>query len=410
MVLAAPVATADIRVATIERLLAIPATDRAASLNEAAQLLVETFAAEKLDVFLLDACTQTLIAEGTSDTPMGREQVRLGLNRLPLANGGGAVGVFETGRPRLTRHADQEGELPGLVDGLGMRSEIIAPIEIGGVRRGVILASSKTPEYFAEEHLQFLSTVASWVGLVAERAELSEQLAAQAASSARRTAAEELIAVLAHDLRNHLAQVRGRIDLLRREARRAEHGQYVRQANAALHGVDRLAKLVDDLLDSERLERGLFTLRPETLDLAKLVREIAAPFQEEGALIHVEADDELSVTADPNRLRQCLENLLVNAARHSPPGGRINVVCEADRRGQSDGVRISIQDQGPGVPAELEPRLFERFARASPSGGLGLGLFLASRIAEAHGGVLWLDSAPNTPARFALWLPLLAAT
>lgn len=70
---------------------------------------------------------------------------------------------------------------------------------------------------------------------------------------------------------------------------------------------------------------------------------------------------------------------------------------------------MSVEDEGLGVPPELVPRLFERFARSGPSAGLGLGLFLAARIAEAHGGSLTLDSAAGRPARFTLWLPMTAA-
>jgi signal transduction histidine kinase len=401
----APLASSEIRVATLECLLAIRATERSASLREAAQLLAGTFAAEKVDVFLLDPTSETLVADGTSDTPMGREQRRLGLHRLPLANGGSAVRVFQTGDPHLTRRADEEGELPGVVHGLGVRAEIIAPVDIAGARRGVVLASSSTPAYFAEEHLDFLETVARWVGLVAERAELSQRLAEEAAARERRTAAEELIAVLAHDLRNHLSTLRGRLDLLKRRAQSDSQPDYVDGAQAAITAVDRLGKLVNDLLDSERLERGLFTLRPEAVDLVALAKETAGSFRAEGVRLVVRAPDELWLPADPERLRQCLDNLVSNALTHSPGGGQVTIEVAHARRGALDGARLSIQDEGPGVPSQLVPRLFERFARGTRSGGLGLGLFLASRIAVAHAGTLTLDSPPGSPARFSLWLP-----
>lgn len=405
-----PLASTEVRLATLEGLLAIRATDRLPGITEAARLLVRTFAADKLDVFLHDATSETLVAEGTSDTPMGHQQVRLGLNRLPLANGGSAVRVFQTGEPHLTRHADEEGELTGLVDGLGIRSEIIAPVEIGGVRRGVVLVSSRTPDYFSEEHLRLLGTVARWIGLVAERAELAERLATEAAASGRRTAAEELIAVLAHDLRNHLASLRGRLDLLRWRAKRAGHAAYIGDAEAAILAADRLGKLVADLLDSERLERGLFTVRPEAVDLVCLARQTAESFGAGAIGISVQAPDELWVSADPDRLQQCLENLLANAVKHSPAGGRVTVELASERRGGVEGARLSVEDEGPGVPPELVPRLFERFARGTASSGMGLGLFLASRIAVAHAGALTLDSPPATPARFTLWLPVVAPT
>jgi signal transduction histidine kinase len=268
-----------------------------------------------------------------------------------------------------------------------------------------VLASSSTPAYFAEEHLDFLETVARWVGLVAERAELSQRLAEEAAARERRTAAEELIAVLAHDLRNHLSTLRGRLDLLKRRAQSDSQPDYVDGAQAAITAVDRLGKLVNDLLDSERLERGLFTLRPEAVDLVALAKETAGSFRAEGVRLVVRAPDELWLPADPERLRQCLDNLVSNALTHSPGGGQVTIEVAHARRGALDGARLSIQDEGPGVPSQLVPRLFERFARGTRSGGLGLGLFLASRIAVAHAGTLTLDSPPGSPARFSLWLP-----
>jgi signal transduction histidine kinase len=86
----------------------------------------------------------------------------------------------------------------------------------------------------------------------------------------------------------------------------------------------------------------------------------------------------------------------------------VTIEVAAARQGGVDGARLSVQDEGPGVPPELVPRLFERFARGTRSGGLGLGLFLANRIALAHAGTLTLDSPPGVPAHFSLWLPISA--
>ncbi len=369
-------------------------------------MIAQTFAAEKVDIFFHDAASASLVAEGTSDTAMGREQHRLGLNRLAIANGGASVGVFQTGEPHLTTHADKEGELPGLVHGLGIRSEIIAPLETSGIRRGVLLASSRTPAYFDQDQLRLLQAVARWVGLLAERAELTEQIAADVVARERYSTAEELLAVVAHDLRNYLAPLRGRLDLLRRRAGRAGHDDYVRDAAGAITTLDRLTKLVDELLDAERLDRGLLSLHLEAVDLVVMIKEIRDRFLGDEIRIDLQVPDELWVSADPQRIRQCLENIVANAVKHSPVGGLITIdVSRASRAGIS-GARVSIRDEGPGVPAQLVPHLFSRFARSGPSAGLGLGLYLASRIAEAHGGSVVLASAAGAPAEFVLWLPI----
>jgi two-component system, OmpR family, sensor kinase len=108
---------------------------------------------------------------------------------------------------------------------------------------------------------------------------------------------------------------------------------------------------------------------------------------------------------DPDRIRQALENLLANAVKHSPAGGAVSLQVATLARGGDQAAVITVADEGPGIPPELLPRLFERFAAGPGSTGLGLGLYLASRIAAAHGGTLTVDSAPGHGARFALSLP-----
>jgi GAF domain-containing protein len=110
---------------------------------------------------------------------------------------------------------------PGFREGLGIRSLLGVPLLVSGQRRGVLLAASARPERFTEEDRHFLEAVAGWVGEVAHRAELVEQLTAQAAEQARRATADEVVTVLAHDVRNLIMPLRGRADLLLRRAQRA---------------------------------------------------------------------------------------------------------------------------------------------------------------------------------------------
>src|SRR5829696_2084818 len=114
----------------LARLLDVRAASVPAALTEVADLLTEAFRADKIDVMFYESASHSLVAVGTSDTPMGRRQHELGLNRVPLANGGRSVEVFETGTPFRTGRVDQDPhELPGLFQGLGIRSEIIAPLD-----------------------------------------------------------------------------------------------------------------------------------------------------------------------------------------------------------------------------------------------------------------------------------------
>ncbi len=199
--LRAATGTSDQLLRTLVQLLAIRSPELRPALNAAAMPLLEAVGAEKVDVFLNQSDTATLVAMGTSDTPMARRQKELGLDRQPLANGGRAAHVFETGDAYWNGHVDQDQEeLRGVREGLGVRSAINVVIEVNGERRGVLSAISSRDEKFGEQDLKFLQAVAAWVGMVVDRAELSEAMAARAFQQGQRRAAEEVGRLTARQL------------------------------------------------------------------------------------------------------------------------------------------------------------------------------------------------------------------
>jgi signal transduction histidine kinase len=390
-------------------LLAIPATDARTAFNQASQVVAETLGADKVDIFLYDPAVDTLVAVGTSDTPMGRRQVALGLNRLPLSNGGRTVQVFQTGKCYNSGHVEQDpDELRGVKEGLGVRSAMMAPLDVDGTRRGALQVDSAQPDQFSAEDLDFLDAVAHWVGSVVHRTELVARLAQDAAEEAQRRIASELITMLAHDLRVPLAPVRGYLGMIRMQAEREGQHAYLRFVAGAQRGVDRLTGMLSDLLDTSRLERGVFDLTPEAVNLGLLIRETADTLRPPTTPIEVRAPDALVVEVDPQRVRQALENLLGNALRHSPEGVPVILELATQRDQKYDVAVITVQDAGPGIAPELLPKLFTRFSAGGKTGGLGLGLYLARGIAEAHGGTLTAHSKPGNGARFRLALPLTA--
>jgi len=403
-----PVPTSERLLATLERLLDVQPTDLKGAMDEAATLLAEVLGTDKVDAFLHEPQTDTLVAVGASRTPMGRHQRAIGLDRQPVANGGRAVEVFQRGEPHLDGHVEDDArELPGVKQRLGVRSQAVVALDVNGVRRGTLSAQSAQPDFFAQQDLRFLQAVSRWVGSVVHRAELAERTEAAILEKGRRLAADELLTVLAHDLRNYLTPIRARVQLLSRRAAREENNANVRDLGILQQTVDRFAALISELLDVARLDQGLFTLSPQPLDLAAVAHELAAGFSAPGrSAIHVHTPPELQVMADPARLRQALDNLLANAEQHSPDGATVELEAAAEARDGQSWAVITVSDEGPGIPPDLLPRLFDRFEKSEGSDGIGLGLHLAQQIAIAHGGALEVASTLGAGTTFRLLLPM----
>jgi signal transduction histidine kinase len=310
---------------------------------------------------------------------------------LPVSNGGRSIGVFRTGETYLSGrvHEDPE-EVPGIREALKVRSAIGVPLEIGGGRRGMLMLASQEADFFTEADARFMETVARWVGVVTHRAELAEQIGRNATEQGRRAGAEELVTVLAHDLRNYLAPLTMRLHLVRLRAARAAREEELRDIDLLGRSINRLGELVNDILDVSRIDRGVFQ-NPIELTV------------QEGDAIHA--------AGDPARLRQCLENVIANAIQKSPASAAINIFVRREQPANRPPLAmVGVVDEGPGIPPEQLPHVFERFHSGLPGGresGLGLGLYLAKRIAAVHGGDLTADSEPGRGARFTLSLPAL---
>jgi signal transduction histidine kinase len=241
-------------------------------------------------------------------------------------------------------------------------------------------------------------------GLQASHAELERQNTKLRDSERLKT---ELISIVSHELRTPLASVIGFTSLLlQREfdvnARRHYLGIVDAQAR-------RLASLLEDFLDVQKIEAGRLNLAEELVDMASLMddqRELYAR-QSPRHSLEVELERPLPVRGDPHRLAQVVGNLLSNAIKYSPDGGRVEI--EGVR--YDDSVRISVRDQGLGIAREQQGRIFTKFFRgeagASGIGGTGLGLAFSREVVEAHGGRIGFDSTAGKGSTF--WLELPAA-
>lgn len=248
-------------------------------------------------------------------------------------------------------------------------------------------------------------------GRVRERtAELEKSETALRAAAKQK---DEFLAVLAHELRNPLAPMRTGLDLLMRH-HQSPIPSVERTLAAMNRQLDHMVRLIDDLLDVSRISRGLLELKRARLDLAALVRstvEGARPwFDRRKQQVTVDIPDELYAHADATRVAQVLTNLLHNAAKFTPEGGRIQV--QLVRVGEHATVRVI--DSGSGIRADQLERVFDMFARVerpgvAPESGLGIGLALARRLAEMHEGSLTaVSDGEGRGATFTLRIPALS--
>jgi two-component system, OmpR family, sensor kinase len=392
---------------TLERLLAIPAAELENALSHACNAVADALQADKVDAFLYDDSRDCLVALGTSSTPLSSLQKKMGLDVLQISNGGRVVYVFQTGNTFVTgRLQEDPEELRGVKTGLKIQSKIGVPLQIADRRQGMMMIASLQPDFFQPADVEFAESVAQWVAIVAHRAELVAEVTRNAVEQGRRQVAEELITVLAHDLRNYVTPVSARLHLMRGRAEKDKRQDDLRDAELAIKGVQRLTRLISDILDVARLDQGIFQMDLQPVDLARTVQDISKALATPEHDLIVDAAEETIIAADPQRVQQCLENVISNATQHSPDNAPVRVLVKIERRNEKLWGVCEVHNEGPGIPVEVMPRIFERFVSGPGSQGLGLGLYLAKRIAVAHGGELFVESPPGKGARFLLHVPL----
>jgi signal transduction histidine kinase len=261
----------------------------------------------------------------------------------------------------------------------------------------------------------FALQAARWLGdgparIVISHADVTARRQAEDALREADRRKDEFLALLAHELRHPLTPIVNATRVIQRSQALDDGG---RSAVAMIaRQADHLRRLVDDLLDVERISRGRIVVRPERIDLGEAARvavETARPEAEAHGhrLTATLPAGRVEVDADPVRLAQILDNLLANACRYTPDGGDIAVrVVEFGEH-----VEVRVEDTGIGFDRRAMPRLFEPFQQLEPAGdrgapGLGLGLALVRQLAELHGGTVRAESAgPGRGSTFALVLP-----
>lgn len=223
--------------------------------------------------------------------------------------------------------------------------------------------------------------------------------------------AEELkstfISIVSHELKTPVALIKGYVSTLRRDDARWDKKIVKESLEVIEEEADRLAKLIENLLDASRLQAGGFPIRRSDCLLPKLAERVAAKFKTQSDNHTVVLDfpaDFPVILGDEDRLEQVLSNLISNSIKYSP-GGKITITGQV----RPDICIVCVNDEGPGIVPEDMPHMFERFYRspetAKISKGTGLGLYLSKAVIEAHGGKIWVDQGQKTGTRICFSLP-----
>ena len=370
--------------------------------------LTRGLGADYAAVYLLDATagglTRRAVAgeQAAGEWPPDRVDLQ---SREPLA------WAHREGAPLLLSPGDSS--LASL--GSAVRSAVGTPIQVGGDRRGVLLLASRSRDAFSQPDQLFLQVVAARIGMTLEEEQLAARRLDLERERAEADARQAFVGVISHELKTPVAVIQAYTDLLLRRAERAGDEGNLDILQRIGDQADRMLGLIDQLLDLQRLEAGLFTLEPSRFDLAALAvrvgEEAEATARGEGVTVATYSDPpRIPVVADRRRVEEVLQNLLQNAVKYTRAGSKVEL-----RLRESNGQAIvSVRDQGVGIMPDEQARVFDRFYQGrnrlgAGHVGLGLGLYISREIVRRHGGEIWLESAPERGSTFYFSLPLQGA-
>jgi len=313
--------------------------------------------------------------------------------------------VLDTIDDDFTRSTGRGEEHVRIVRALDMRSGLVVPLLVGDAVLGTLsFVRTSTRDAMDDGDRELAEELARRAALAVQNARLYDQ--AQRATQAR----DHMLGVVSHDLRNPIHTIFMSASFVQDILPPGDASGARLQAQVIKRSAERANRLIGDLLDVTRMESGRFVLdrrrhvaaalADEAIDVARL-----AAVESGIDLVRGAVDESVAVLADRDRVLQALGNLVANAFKFTPRGGRVTLSVACD-----DGLaRFSVADTGPGIPGEQVPRLFDQFwqGNAADKRGIGLGLSIVRGIAEGHGGQARVETTPGQGSTFSVLLPAL---
>ncbi len=289
------------------------------------------------------------------------------------------------------------------------RSLLVIPVLREGRVIAVLDLESTDPDYFTSDDVAFVRALASHTAIAVENAQLFEKV--KEANEAK----SEFMSTASHELKIPMTSIKGFAKLMQMGAGGDLSEQQQNFLNVITNNVDRMAQLVNDLLDVSRIEAGRIRLELRDVQISEVIHDVVEAVQSQienkQLSLNLDLTDNLpELRADYGRMVQIVTNLVSNAYKYTPAGGQITITAKP-YNGEIQGVAVTVQDTGYGISEEDQLKLFTTFFRSADDRvreepGTGLGLAITKKMVESHGGVLTFESAPGQGSAFTFTMPL----
>jgi len=326
---------------------------------------------------------------------------------------GSAAGwVYRKGQPLIIQNVKVDRRHFKVVDHMtnhDTRSLVAVPLMVRGEAVGVLEALNKKDDaHYTEEDLTILETLGALAAQAMQNVDLMRKVRASKVELAElERLKSDFIAITSHELRTPLGLILGHATFLREQAGE----QFGEQLDTIVRNATRLKEIVENLSEVDNYQNGSARIRGDQVSMAKIAEEVILSFHQEAEQRNISLKTEIGnlpyyIHADQSKIAIALSNLVKNAIQYTEVGGHVTVKVEED----TGSIKVTVMDDGIGIPARELPRVFERFYQVETHltrrfGGMGLGLAVAKAMIELHGGRIWAESS-GRGSTFTFLLPV----